>query len=319
MNHFSLAVIITLFVTLPFENLFAEVKKCLYVSSFHPNHPSSGQIESELKRQLNGLCQFEEHYLDGKRNKDIANIRMQALLAKQKIDSWKPDVVIISDNITAKYLLEEHFHSSKIPFVFCGSNHAAENGQQANLNATGIIERLPILPVLDLAKQTVIPLKSGAYLGADTPAERKNLLRYQEAAEKDGVIIHGFFSTTGKEWVSSLQKAQDYDFLILGSTEGIASWETTSMIFAAKKYSKKLSITNHQWMMFYSLIGFTKIPAEQGAWAGKIVKEILNGASPKDIPITSNRKFSVFINPSLKKIIPVDIPKDLEMTAEYIS
>ncbi len=317
-NNALNTILVLLLFLVPIHVLQAEGKKCLYVSSFHPDHPSSKRIEAELKRQLRNSCKFEEHYLDGKRSREVSAIRMQALLAKQKVDSWKPDVVIVSDNIASKYLLAEHFGSSKIPFVFCGANPAVESLKQPHPNATGMIELPPIQPVFDLARKTVIPLKKGAYLGADTEAERTHLLRYQETGKKYDVTVDGFFATTGKGWIENLKAAQAYDFIVLGSREGIDRWEPTTMIFASQKYSTKLTLTNNQWMMLYALIGFTKIPEEQGAWAGRVAKEILNGASPKDIPLTSNRKFAVFINPSFKKTIPVEIPKDLEMSAEYI-
>ena len=293
-------------------------KLCYYVSSYHQTHPWSFGIESELKKQLKGICEFKAFYLNGKRNKEIPQIRAQVQVAKKEIDALQPDIVITSDDIAAKYLVVEQYKYSNIPFVFCGVNWSAERLGLPLPHTTGLIEVAPIRPLLDLAKSIVKPVKRAMYLGADTETEKANLERFKLIAEKYNIQIDGSLSSYGADWLKSLKEAQEYDLIILGSNEGIYHWSSPTMIHKVKVLSKKLTVTNHSWMMPYTIIGLTKLPEEQGEWAGKIVKEILAGASPREIPITANRDYKVFINPVMKNKINLELPKDLEIQAEFV-
>ncbi len=296
----------------------ASQKLCYYVSSYHQAHPWSFGIESELKKQLKGSCKFKAFYLDGKRKKEIPQIRARVLVAKQEIDQLQPDVIITSDDIAAKYLVRDHYKYSDIPIVFCGVNWSAERLGLPMPHTTGLIEVAPIRPLFDLAKSIVKPIKSAMYIGADTESEKANLERFKQVAEKYNIKMDGSLSTYGIDWLKSLKQAQDYDLIIMGSNEGIYHWSSPTMIHKVKVLSKKLTVTNHSWMMPYSIIGLTKIPEEQGEWAGKIVKEILNGASPRDIPMTANRDYKVYINPAMRGKINLELPKDLEIQAEFV-
>jgi ABC-type uncharacterized transport system substrate-binding protein len=57
------------------------------------------------------------------------------------------------------------------------------------------------------------------------------------------------------------------------------------------------------------MLGFTKIPEEQGVWAGQAAIAILNGVRPRDIPIASNRKWDIWINEAIVKSSGIQIPK----------
>lgn len=50
-----------------------------------------------------------------------------ALKAKEIIDSFKPDVVILSDDNALKYVYEPYYYKSKIPFVFVESMVLLQN------------------------------------------------------------------------------------------------------------------------------------------------------------------------------------------------
>lgn len=64
-------------------------------------------------------------------------------------------------------------------------------------------------------------------------------------------------------------------------------------------------------MMDYSLIGLIKNPKEQGEWAAESALKILNGISPRDIPITMNKKGSIIINAKMRTYLDKKFHPDI--------
>ncbi|MET0091373.1 MAG: ABC transporter substrate binding protein [Candidatus Thiodiazotropha sp.] len=79
-----------------------------------------------------------------------------------------------------------------------------------------------------------------------------------------------------------------------------------------------MSLTNHEWMMPYTILGFTKIPEEQGEWAAQVVKTVLNGTSPADIPVVSNRKWEIWINDAILEQSGIRLPDPLIRKAKKL-
>jgi len=55
----------------------------------------------------------------------------------------------------------------------------------------------------------------------------------------------------------------------------------------------------------------TKVPEEQGEWAGQVALQILGGARPDSIPVIANRKWDLFLNPTLTKAAGLELPGQL--------
>mgnify|MGYP001586327727 FL=1 len=75
--------------------------------------------------------------------------------------------------------------------------------------------------------------------------------------------------------------------------------------------TQRLTVTSHDWMMPVSMLGMTKIPEEQGEWAGQVALQILGGAAPNSIPVIANRKWDLFLNRSLIRAAGVELPAQL--------
>jgi hypothetical protein len=108
--------------------------------------------------------------------------------------------------------------------------------------------------------------------------------------------------------MKAYSSGQKHDFLILGSNSGIEDWDDATVKQFVHTQTHKLSTTNHGWMLPYTMLGFTKVPEEQGVWAGKAAIAVLNGARPNEIPIVSNRKWDIRINEGLVKSSGIQIP-----------
>ncbi|MFT4730181.1 MAG: ABC-type uncharacterized transport system substrate-binding protein, partial [Granulosicoccus sp.] len=65
--------------------------------------------------------------------------------------------------------------------------------------------------------------------------------------------------------------------------------------------------TNHEWMMPYAAIGFTKVAEEHGEWAAASAIAILNGVRTIDIPLVTNRRWDTWSNDALLVKLGIDL------------
>ena len=133
-----------------------------------------------------------------------------------------------------------------------------------------MIEVAPIEPLFDQAKVLRTAHSRAFYLGANTSTERKNLERFQAVATRRGIQLDASLVDTTEAWLAAFHRAQQYDFIALGSNSGINDWQDTTVLASIGKSGRRLTLTNHEWMMPFAMLGLTKVPEEQGEWAAKI-------------------------------------------------
>jgi len=298
--------------------LTAMAQKCLYISSYHPGYAWSDGVERGVRSVLEGKCEIKQFNMDTKRNKQAEYIKKAALEAKQLIDSWNPDVVITADDNAAKYVIQAHYKNHKIPFVFCGINWTADEYGFPYTNVTGMVEVAPIYPLLEKVNDLVPKAKKAIYIGADTMTEQKNLARFEIALSKQDIHLDSALAGTMNDWLKAYTRAQQYDFIIIGSKSGIQDWDNEQVVNTIMTKSKKLSVTNHDWMMPYTMLGFTKVPEEQGEWAAQAALSILAGVEISKIAIVPNRKWDIWTNSPLLKTSNIMLPEGLILKSKYV-
>lgn len=293
--------------------------RCLYISSYHQGYAWSDGVERGIRNTLAGRCELRQFDMDTKRNKDAAYMKYIVNKAMQLIDEWQPNIIITSDDNAAKHLIQAHYKEAKTPFVFCGVNWTITEYGFPYSNVTGIIEVAPIKPMLEQAVNLSPPGSAGAiYIGANTLTEKKNYTHMQTAAADLGITLEEKLVSSMADWKSAYLDAQKYRFIVLGSHSGINDWDAKQLAKFAQENGHVLSVTNHDWMMPFTMLGFTKIPEEHGEWAAKAAIAILNGTPPSDIPIVSNRKWDLWLNQSLYKNSDVRLPRKLTRKAKKV-
>ena len=291
-------------------------QKCLFISSYHPGYAWSDGVERGLRSVLNGKCEIKPFYMDTKRNKEKEYKVAKGLEAKDLIQSWQPDIVITADDNAARYVIQAHFKDHDIPFIFSGVNWTADEYGFPYSNVTGMIEVAPIYPLLDKVQELIPTATKAVYIGADTFTEKKNLARFTSALEKRDIQLDSYLVNTTREWLIAYKKGQDYDFVIIGSKSGINAWDHEKVGSAIKPISSKLSVTNHTWMMPYTMLGFTKVPEEHGEWAAQAALSVLNGVELSQIAIVPNRKWDIWTNLSLLKSSNINLPEGLVLKSK---
>ena len=294
-------------------------KKCFFVSSYEPAYDHSMAIEKGLRSVLEGKCEIRQFNMDAKHRTRAADRVEQGLAAKAIIEAWQPDVVITADDEAAKYLLQAHYKDHPLPFAFCGVNWSGEAYGLPYSNATGMIEVAPVLAALEKAKEVVPESRRAVYLGAATFTEEGNLQRFQRAAAQAGFVLDGRLVQTTDAWIAAYENSQDHDLVIIGSSEGIKDWDPDRVQDAVLRLTRKLSVTNHPWMMPWSILGVTKISEEQGEWAGKVALRLLAGVKPSQIPVVPNKERDFWINESIRAAANVPLPRSLMQSAKKVA
>jgi ABC-type uncharacterized transport system substrate-binding protein len=270
-------------------------KKVLFVNSYHEGYPWSDGVEKGAKESLEAMHATTKILrMDTKRHGDDAFRKEAALKVKAEIEAWKPDAVILSDDPAVKYLLVPYFKDAALPFVFCGVNWEASKYGLPFKNATGMVE-VALLKEMMAQLGEVAKGKRLGYLTIDSETERAELAATKQFAGVN--FTEEKMVKTMADWKAAFTKLQgDVDILILGNNAGAPDWNDAEAAAFAAAGSKVVSGTINDWMMPYTMVGFTKVPEEQGQWAVGAVADILGGKAPSAIPVTANKKAKVLLN-----------------------
>lgn len=273
-------------------------KKVLYVNSYHEGYEWSDGEQAGAKKVLSAAgVEAKYVYMDAKRHPEEPFRVQAAEKIRAEIESWKPDAVIVSDDVATKYILQAHFKDAKVPFVFCGVNWDGSKYGLPYKNTTGMYE-------VSLPKELIDNLKGYAkgarvaYLTVDSETERAEL----EAIKKvPGVSFAAVRSVkTFAEWKAEFQKLQgEVDILFVGNYAGMVGFvEAEAGVFAAEN-SKIVSGSTYDFLAPYAMLSLAKVAEEQGAWAAQSALAIVKGAAPSSIPVAKNKQSKIVLNPKL--------------------
>lgn len=291
---------------------------CAYISSYHQGYSWSDRLEEGLLPTLRTRCDIVRYDMDTKRKRDESDKQYAADVALSLIQSHRPHIVITSDDNAAKYLIVPFLADTSLPVVFTGINWTVDEYGFPTDNVTGMVEVAPLQPMLAQALEVVPDARRATYIGADTLTERKNFDRLAKAASTSGVTLSGLFADTMERYESAFEQAHRADFVIVGSHSGIDNWDRDRAVAMAQRHSAALSVTNHDWMMPVAMLGYTKLPEEQGEWAAQAAIAILDGIAPRAIPIVTNRKWDTWLNDDLRRRAGIELPAQLLDKAKRI-
>jgi ABC-type uncharacterized transport system substrate-binding protein len=294
------------------------VKKCLIVASYHDGFHGQHLKVNGARSVLEGQCEIRQFNMDTKRNPSPAFCRQKALEAKALIESWKPDVVIASDDNAAKYLVAPYFKDATLPFVFCGINWTAKEYGFPYSNATGMIEVFPIKQLIKQIQRILPDAKTAVCIRGDRLSESKDYDRYKQVYQTYGIEVIDSPVTTVDAFEEAYQNAQRYDFIIFQNYSGIEGWDDSKAKRFILEHSETLVVSQLKWMADFSMLAITQVIEEQGEYAARVALKILAGANPAEFPIMSNRQWNIYVNQPLLEKAGIKLPGDLLRKAEKV-
>ncbi len=148
-------------------------------------------------------------------------------------------------------------------------------------------------------------------MAADVITQRKEFEENREAYALGGIKLSASFVKTMAEWTAAFVAAQNADFVVLGTNAGIADWDSAGAHRAVLAGTRKLTVTNYDWMAPLAVLAMTKVAEEQGEWSAHLARTILGGARPGTLPIVVNRRWQTYVNPTLAHQAGIELPPRL--------
>lgn len=292
-------------------------KRVLYVNAYHQGYPWSDGISNAIQQVLQAKgIELKIAYMDTKRRATDESKRVSALRIKAQIESFKPDVVITSDDDPAKYLIVPYFKDEELPFVFCGVNWDASLYGFPYQNVTGVLEVSHLDRAIPLLQPHIRGKRIG-FLAGDGFSER----RLQEGYEK---YLHFkfeqvYFAGNFEEWKQHYLALQtQVDILVIETASTVFGWNEQEAKSFIEQQIKIPIIGAHQWLAPLMVLGIMKSSQEQGELAAQMVLKILAGTNPKDIPIVANQHDQLYINQRFAKKLGINFSEEVLKTAAQV-
>ncbi len=285
-------------------------KRVLFIDSYHQDYTWTAGIVAGARSIFDAEgIEMVVYSMDTKRNPELQYIKASALRAKELIESYKPDVIIASDDNASKYLIEPYYKNVDIPIVFCGVNWDASAYGYPYENATGMEEVSLIAPLpKELARYA--HGKRLGILSGTALSDRKNINHY---VKKLGLVFNKIvFVENTKQWHDAFLSLQnEVDILIVQNNVSIRDWDSNQMHQFIMENTKIPTGTTELGMIPFVLLGFLQVPQEQGQYAAKTAIRILNGHSPRSIPIVNNQQVNTTVNLDLAEKLGIVFEIDL--------
>nr|MBF0223410.1 hypothetical protein [Desulfobulbaceae bacterium] len=290
----------------PAENPLKSKKKVLLVSSYHLEYSWTSGITDAILRKFDATIDAEGRIdntgskvvveiinMDTKRNPAVESIQQAALLVKNYIEKWQPDLVITTDDNAAKYVIVPYFKNSSLPFVFCGVNWDASEYGFPVANVTGMIE----VQLVDQIIANLSKFAKGdriAFLKGDDFSARKEAVFFEQ---RFNLKLIKKFVTSFDEWQKQYQLLQnEADIILVGNTISIPDWDHDKALQLVHQVTEVPTGNWDEFMKQFSLLTLATKAEEQGEWAAETSLRILNGISPSKIPIVKNHIAKIYLN-----------------------
>ncbi len=255
--------------------------------------------------------------MDLKRHSDEDFVRTAAAIANNTIDRWRPDVVILFDDIAQKKVGTHYLGHPSIKVVFGGVNgKPSDYKYDVAANVTGILERKPLaaaedtIIMLSQASGVAATRKPRALLIGDNSFSFTVGLSSYEAPEyvwKKIDWIKPMSADTFDEWKKMVENApQTADVLLVSDYRQIRAQKNSKDIVKPGEVMTWTEANSKIPVLGLAAIiteegGAISIAAsgqEQGYTAAEMSYAITRGKSPKELPVKSTEQFLISLRKS---------------------
>lgn len=292
-------------------------KKIVWVDSYNQGNPWSDGIERGIESVLKDTgVELQIIRLDTAQNTSEEYMKQAALVAKAEIETFHPDALIATDDNAQKYLVVPFFKETDMPIVFAGVNWDASAYGYPAQNITGMIE-VDLVGPLIRALRVYAEGDRVAYLSGDTETQHKVTENYNKRFFDGKMEVR--LVKTFEEFKQAFVLMQDNtDMLITGNYTGIENWDEAAAKAFIMENTKIPTGYVDGYMTPLVLITMGKIPEEQGEYAANVALKILDGASPSDFPIATNKQAILGINLELAQKLDIVFAPSMLKNAKII-
>lgn len=272
-------------------------KTIVYVNSYNEGYKPSDAITRGIINNLdNSKYELKIYYLDSKRSSEQVALRKADSIAKAIIEI-NPSLLLVSDDFAVSRLVKPNLDKFMMPVVFCGVNWSAAGYSLPSDHVTGILEVLPLRESISFIRKYYPESSSITILSENSLSEQRNTELLDTLYRNCGLTPEYRLVDNFEDWKNAFKTAnRNSDLIYLPTNGSIKGWNEEEAEKFVNENIIKPVFTCDDFMMKYSVLGFTKVPEEQGIWVAKTAMSIINGVSPSEIPVTRNIMVSCWYN-----------------------
>jgi len=292
--------------------------RILHVPSYHMSWEWNS---SQLQGFKDGLSLSNVEYkiveLDTKRINDPTLIQQKAMIAKNLIDQWQPDLLYTNDDNAQKYVAMDYVNTT-LPIVFSAVNRDPSIYHFSNSsNVTGVMEYEHFIPAINLLRTIKKDIKHIAVIVDSDPMWAGVVKRIKEKIKEvpDIEVTQWYVAdtfTNYKDVMKSLQTKVDA-VALLGvfniKDESNRNIDFKEILRWTAENSKLPDFSFWESRVDSGTLVAVAISAyQQGYIAGEMARKILiDGVAPSDIPINSTEKGEPMISLARAKALGMNI------------
>lgn len=281
---------------------------------------------------------LQTYFMDTKRNNNTPElIRQQARRALQKIDAFKPEVlVVLDDNAFRSVALP--LAGSDLPIVFCGMNEQPEiyNHRRTFMNSrkfpghniTGVYEKLHIADAIRVHSRMFAGSGKVLILTDRSPTGNAIFRQIQLELLADNVAIPWEIKVAGNwaEYKALIVSAASnpeisviYPAALLLKDAAGATYTAPQIFTWTIQNSNKPEIAINYSFTRLGLFGGAAVDFHaMGEQAGRMTARILSGEAAGDIPIENADRYALAFNLRRAAQLGITIPDDILLAADEV-
>ncbi|HNX58541.1 MAG TPA: ABC transporter substrate binding protein, partial [Spirochaetota bacterium] len=273
------------------------MKHVLIVNSYHAGYPLSDEEMEGLRDTLdrgNIRSELFVEYLDAKRFDLKERFQIEKNLLRSKYGRNRPDIIIVIDDDAfdfMAYTRDELF--AGIPVVFAGINDLKKVADIRRMNITGVVENPDYSGTLELALRIFPRIRTMTVVTDETTTGRAHRDAVRKIAHEFNGRMSIAYLSLGDMTFSEMKRkidslgGGDAVFLLSHFTDRNRRTmaQDESMRFLLNGADVPVFVITDTRVGDWTVGGCVVSGYAQGKRAGEIALKILEGISPRDIPV----------------------------------
>lgn len=293
--------------------------KILIVHSYDRNFAWTADIHDALERMLSRRrIELRTVFMDANIKRDEESLTAAGQKAAQIMRSFRPDVVIVSDDDAQQYFAARFAGDSSAPaFVFCGVNEdPARYGYPAS-NVTGVVEKLAWSESLKLLRRLYPDMRKIVVL-LDSRFSSLAAVGSMRASTPKDIDAEWIIVDTFEKWRQLVDSSgATHDVLAIMTYHSLTDAEgqlvpDREVMRWTREHLPLPSMGFFDYTVADgALCGVIQTGFEHGTLAAGMALRILDGKRAGDIPIVSTTQGLTMFNLNMARKLRINIPDDL--------
>lgn len=302
--------------------------RVLIVHSYHQQMRHVQDINAGVIKALTGSgAQVETIYMDTKRKSSPQWMAHAGAMARAKLESFKPQVVITVDDNAQEYFARHYVGEPSPQFIFCAVDlDIAHYGFPAS-NVTGVLYQPDLTHSVELLLRIKPGLKTLAVLGDDSPSSWAVAARLKQQTAEPMKVVSMDLVSSFAQWKQAVRGYQDkvdaiavilYHRLYTGGHGGAKANPEEVMAWTLK-HSNKPTVGFFDFVILDGVLcGVVWSGLIDGLAVGRMARAMLQGRSAGDMPPRHSPGGQAMLNLKTAEKLGIRVPFEAVESVEKV-